>query len=290
MVEVLNNILQRFVQQMLKSKRNILAVTIFCKMLIVFVMLKIILIWSISITINNLHEFIPSSSFVVRILFSPANWASEHLSIFYSIALMFLTIALFVRWNYILGFLFFLLTLNLYRINIPIVNGSDYVLLMVSFWAIGMSMWPVKNEKWNTVLSLIFNVSVFLCQLQLVFIYLASGWDKLLSEVWRSGEAMDYVAHLDFLFNRYWFGSFDNPFLNLTLSWMTILVELLFVVLVWFKRTRLMMLFIGFVFHLIIGFMLSLPDFALIMIISYMIFLKDSDYNSVRKIFMLKPI
>lgn len=152
---------------------------------------------------------------------------------------------------------------------------------MLAFWAMGMSMWPAtKNEKWNTMVILLFNVAVFLCQLQIVFIYLISGWDKLRSDIWRSGDAMSYITHLDFFYNQQ-FGVLENHFVNLALSWITIVFELAFVVLIWFNRTRLMVLGIGVVFHLFIWFMLSLPDFALIMMISYLIFLRDGDYKSV---------
>ncbi len=281
-MERLNNLQRQFFEGFLDQKRNVFAVTVFCKALVLFVILKIGMIWSVSSAIVELHQFVPSSSFVVRILFSPAYWACDYLTFFYSLSLVFLIVILLIRWNYIVGFLFFLLVINLYRINLPITNGSDYVLFMLAFWAIGMSRWPaLKSEKWNTILILLFNVSVLLCQLQIVFIYLTSGWDKLMSEIWRSGDAIDYIAHLDFFFNKQ-LGLANHHFLNLTLSWITIVFELAFVVLVWFNRTRKVVLVMGVLFHLIIWFMLSLPDFALIMMISYLIFLKDEDYKFVR--------
>lgn len=282
---MLNNVEHRFSQQFLDEKQNTWAIAVFCKALVVFVIVKIIVVWSVSLSINDLHIFIPSPSLLIRILFSPAGWASDHLSFFYSLSLLFLGFALFIRWNSFIGVLFFLLVLNLYRVNVSIANGADYVLLMLAFWAIGMGLgWPsVKSKKMNIVLILIFNVSVLLCQLQIVFIYLISGWDKLMSEVWRSGDAMSYIYHLDFLYN----GNFRLPeshFINRMLSWLTIVFELAFVILIWFNRTRLMVLGIGLVFHLIIWFMLSLPDFALIMMISYLVFLKDEDYQYIRNL------
>ena len=60
---------------------------------------------------------------------------------------------------------------------------------------------------------------------------------------------------------------------------MTILFELAFVVLVWFKKTRIPILIIGIFFHLFIWIVMSLPDFATTMIISYILFLKDTDYH-----------
>ncbi len=271
-------------------KQNAFAVSVFCKALVVFVVLKIGLIWSISEGLIALREFTPSPSFVVRILFSPAQWGSEHLSVFYWLCLVFLTVVLFLRWNYVIGIIFFLLVINLYRLNVSISNGSDYVLIMLAFWSIGMSTWSAINNKyWNAMMILVFNATVLLCQLQIVFIYLVSGWDKLTSQVWRSGDAMNYIAHLDFFYNQR-FDMLDNHYVNLTLSWITIVFELAFVILIWFKRTRLILLIIGITFHFIIWVMLTLPDFALIMMISYLIFLKDSDYNLIQKGIRLKPL
>jgi len=287
---MLSDFQQRFFQYFLDRKQNTFAVKVFSKALIFFVFVKVALLWSLYIYIAKLHQFDPSPSSFFRILFWPAYFASKHPSVFLSLCLLFLTVILFIKWNSIIGFLFFLLVLNLYRLNTPIVNGSDFVLFMLVFWSIGMNTWSLmRNEKWNTILILVFNVSVLLCQFQIVFIYLISGWDKITSEIWRSGDAMSYIYHLDFLYNRS-FGSLENQFANLTFSWAAIVFELAFVALVWFRQTRLIVLGIGVIFHLIIWLTLSLPDFALIMIISYLIFLKDTDYKILRKKLKLKPL
>ncbi len=279
-MERLTNLQALFYNRFLDARQNTFAVKLFCKILVLYVILKIILIWKVSRSIVSLQEFVPSPSFVIRTLFFPAQWGTQHILIFYGVCLIVLAIILFVRWNYLSGSIFFLLTLNLFRINVPIANGSDYVLIMLSFWSIGMASWPVlKNEKWNTTLILIFNVAVFCCQLQIVFIYFVSGYDKLTSEVWRSGNAIQYITHLDFFYNQR-LALPNIHFLNFTLSWIVILFELCFAVLIWTKRKRLILLAVGVIFHLVIWFALSIPDFGLIMIISYLIFLRDSDFKS----------
>ena len=79
------------------------------------------------------------------------------------------------------------------------------------------------------------------------------------------------------MFNPAFAGIFDNPAVQLILSWLTILFELAFAVLVWFKKTKIPMLVMGIVFHFFIWIVLSLPDFAAVMIVSYIIFLDDAD-------------
>jgi hypothetical protein len=54
--------------------------------------------------------------------------------------------------------------------------------------------------------------------------------------------------------------------------------ELLFV-LVWFRPLRVPILITGVLFHLGIWIVMSLPDFALVMMVSYLVFLTDKDYT-----------
>ena len=129
---------------------------------------------------------------------------------------------------------------------------------------------------------MIFNLGLVLCQLQIVNVYLVSGLDKLLSETWRSGDSFAYISHLDFYYNPLLPKMFENNPMNVILSWCTILFELLFVALVWTKRARLPILAIGVLFNLFIWIVLSIPDFALLMIISFLIFLKDEDYQQLK--------
>ena len=101
--------------------------------------------------------------------------------------------------------------------------------------------------------------------------------DKLLSEAWRSGEAFVYIRHLEFFYNPVLPRGFENNAWDFVLSWCTILFELSFVVLIWNRHTRIAAIIIGVIFNLFIWIVLSIPDFALLMILSFVIFLKDED-------------
>src|SRR5262249_34667257 len=118
-----------------------------------------------------------------------------------------------------------------------------------------------------------------LCQLQVAAIYLKSGVDKIMSSAWRSGEVFHFMAQIDESLNPFFIPLLNNSIVNGFLAWATILFELAFPVLVWFRRTRNTALLAGIVFHLLIGWMHDLTDFALVMIVSYLIFLKDADYE-----------
>lgn len=258
---------------------------LFFKGLVLFTLVKVVGLISFSRTVMAYHEITLPRSLGGKMLLAPAFLANENIDIFYVAAILFLIVALVVKPNYFTTILFFWLTFNLYIINLPFANGADLVLFMLALWCIPISTWPrLVSEPASTIQKAVHNAGIILCQLQLVFIYLVSGWDKLISEMWRSGQAFDYIIHLDTLYNPVFAGAFDNPFLQLILSWTTILFELTFVILVWIERSRLLMLTAGVFFHLFIWIVISLPDFASVMIVSYIIFLKDKDYHQLRKL------
>jgi len=228
------------------------------------------------------HALESDDSLVKAFLMLPSILAQHYPALFLGISLAFLCVAFFLSWNYITAVLFLLLIINLNRIQFLMSNGGDSVVLMLAVWMIGMVDNPAKEERSRVVRYFIFNVAVLLCQVQVVLIYFVSGWDKVSSVVWRTGEAFAYIPHLDFMFNQGFTEFLSDSVTNAILSWMTIAFELTFVIAVWFGKTRLWVLAIGTVFHVMIAITLSIPDFAAVMIVSYLIFLKDSDYTRLR--------
>ena len=260
------------------------ATRIFFRSLVLYTLLKVSLTWPLSRMIAVHHTISFPRSLAAKILVGPAYLYSQTPDIFYASVICLLVAIIILDPSYLTNTVFFWLALNLYIINLPITNGSDIVLFMLAIWCIPLSRRPVFKEPYPKVLQITaHNLALICCQLQVVFIYLGSGIDKLLSEVWRSGEAFEYIRHLEVLYNPVLPSFFANDLWNPILSWATILFELLLVALVWTKKFRIPALITGMIFHLFIWIVLSLPDFALMMMISLMIFMKDSDYDAMKK-------
>jgi hypothetical protein len=257
---------------------------IFFRALVIYTFVKILFIWKVSATILQYHTMSFPRSVLGKVLLVPAILANAYLNAFYIGAVSFLVLAFFLRQNYIVRFLFFYLTFNLYVINLPLANGSDIVLFMLSLWCIPMGRFgPIKmNDKWH-LQKVLYNLAVLLCQIQIVNTYLISGLDKLLSETWRSGDAFTYIRHLEFFYNPVLPQGLENSAWNFILSWCTILFELSFVVLILNRHTRIATIIVGVIFNLFIWIVLSIPDFALLMIISFVIFLKDEDFQVLKR-------
>lgn len=272
-----------FIDYLTFDFNNRVAARLFFLALVVFMILKIGMIWSLSHVVMDHHKLSLPRSWMGKMLLAPAFLADYNIDLFFIAVLVFLVFAFLVKSHVVVNAIFFWLTFNLYIVVLPFANGSDLVLFMLALWCIPLATHPVfRSPALNLFQKAAFNTGVLLCQLQVIFIYLVSGYDKVLSEVWRSGVAIDYITHLTSLYNPLFEGWFEVRLVQQILSWLTILFELAFVVLIWVQRTRLMMLAIGVIFHLFIWFVLSLPDFALIMMISYIIFLKDSDLLRLR--------
>lgn len=206
-------------------------------------------------------------------MYAPIKLAQYDLTMFLIVFLIMLVLALMLKVNYFIAALIFWLSLNLSRLAYPFVNGSDYVLNLFLFLSVFLSVTPVfKSEVLRKNQIVIANFALLICRIQLCLIYLLSGFDKVTSSAWRSGDAIHSIVNLEFFMNPHITIPASKSF-YLMIAWVVILFELAFPVLIWFKRLRIYVLSAGILFHLIIIFVLSLPDFGLIMLLLYTLFI-----------------
>ncbi len=121
------------------------------------------------------------------------------------------------------------------------------------------------------------NLFLLACKIQLAIVYLFAGLFKLHGSYWLNGEALYYVLSLR---------EFSHPVLQSWLldqtvllkmgTWIGLGYQLLFPLLVWFRKTKMPLLMIGILFHLVVAFGFGLPDFGLFMIVSYTMFVSNS--------------
>lgn len=264
---------------------------LFFRSLVAFTIVKMVLLLSFSRQVMAHHNITLPRSWIGKLFLGPSFLANYNVDIFFSIAIVCLVVIFLKRPNYLTTAFFFWLALNLYVVYLPFANGSDMLLVMLALWYIPVATQPVFKSEMGAILQkAVFNTGMIFCQLQVIFIYFISGADKLISKAWRSGEAFDYIAHLETMYNPLLSGVFEEPTLKLILSWSTILFELGFVILVWFERTRLPVLLTGIFFHLFIWIVMSLPDFASLMMLSYILFLKDRDLDRFQNLFRRSPL
>jgi hypothetical protein len=112
-----------------------------------------------------------------------------------------------------------------------------------------------------------------LIQYQLAIVYLASFFWKAKGSTWWNGTALFYVLNLREI-RRFPVPHFFYDVWMLRLeSWFALAFELLFPLLVWFRKFRNPLLIAGLLFHLSLEYALNVPMFEWDILIAYVLFL-----------------
>lgn len=123
---------------------------------------------------------------------------------------------------------------------------------------------------------LLHSVGCRLLQLQILTIYIYSAMEKIRGTSWWKGDAIwtiltnEQLVKIDMGFLSY------IPALVAMLTFFIVLYELYFPILVWIPKTKYWTLAFGVVFHLLIGFIMNIPYFSVLVVLSYLVFL---DYD-----------
>ncbi len=261
-----------FITDWLIQERGNFWITVFCKSLYVFLILKILMSWGVVQTIVQYYPYAPHSWWV-NLFYAPLLLAQPHTELFLSCFLGILSISLFIRINYISAFLISWFSISLTRLTFPILNGSDLVLNLFLAIAIFMPVWPAAKHSGAKVFQEhISSIAIVFARIELALIYLISGYDKLISEAWHSGAAVYSIMNLDLYYNPIFKIDTNETGYSL-MGWGVIIFELGFAFLIWFRKFRNVFLIGGIIFHLGIIVVLGLYDFGLMMIITYFVFL-----------------
>lgn len=119
-----------------------------------------------------------------------------------------------------------------------------------------------------------------LIQIQLCVIYAFSGFEKLKGTTWWDGTALwtvlanPQMVVMDFSWVRV------IPWIVVAFAFSTILFEIYFPVLVWFRKCRTPLLMIGVSFHIGIAAVMALFSFAMVMMAPYVLFVKEESLRS----------
>lgn len=114
-----------------------------------------------------------------------------------------------------------------------------------------------------------------LLQLEIAYVYLSSCIAKCMNPRWIHGIALRDV--LSSPVYAEWPRYFDFFPVVVTLTWMTLVFELVFPLAVWWKRWRPWMILWGIGFHVGIDAMMVIPVFSAMMIVCYAAYLTDGE-------------
>ncbi len=255
-------------------------IAFFRKVLMGFLLFNTLFLLSYSKILYGVHSyFIPfnaSNNVVLRVLslLEKPQFAA-HWQWFVGGQIFSILVCLFLPYKRVSTILVYFFTISLYHKTIPIQNAGFNLLVMVLFMLIFMDEKADQTKQLNlrTINITISNFAVLAARFQVIIMYVVASWFKLYGESWRDGTAFYYVLFTD-TFSHPWFRDLfiSNSFIIHIISWFALGFQLLFPVLVWFKRTKSVMLMLGVFFHVMIMIVMGIIDFGIIMIIMYLLF------------------
>lgn len=195
----------------------------------------------------------------------------------------------------ILTLIAWLLQIAFLQRNYSIAFGADLIGGIFLFYMIftqscaELSAWTWFKKKFlgktSKVVSSDIFTSVFyrIIQVQLCVIYFYTGLEKLKGNSWWDGTALWSVfANPQMMVADFtWLKNF--PLLVVMMTFVTVLFEVYFPVLVWVRKTRIWLLLAGVGFHIGIGVFMHLYSFAFVMMAPYILFVSKRDFENLRR-------
>lgn len=163
-------------------------------------------------------------------------------------------------------------------------NGGDnllYFLLMYMTFTNSFKFFSVGNYKESKISNLISNLGFLAILLHLTLIYFVSGIHKLHSDLWFNGVAIYYILNIERFCSPLNHLISKNAFIIAFLTYSTILFEILFPILIWFKNFRVFFLFAGLLMHLGIYFFMMIYDFEILFIMIYGFYISNERWQKI---------
>lgn len=189
-------------------------------------------------------------------------------------------ISFFTKQQRALSFIIYFFAFTLYNRALTIQNGGTNLVIILLFYNLFLNENASKNHesKYSIVDTLLSNLSFSMIRIQILIVYAIAGFYKLTGMHWIDGTALYYVLQID---------QFTNPFARTYMltndfiiyagTYFTLGVQLLFPFMVNFSLTRRWIILAGTILHLVIVFVVGLPDFGFAMIAVYTIFYTNDE-------------
>lgn len=151
-----------------------------------------------------------------------------------------------------------------------ITNGGSHLINILLFFNLFMRE---DDSRENSINNLLSNLSFYAGQIQICIMYFFAAFFKYQGHDWISGEALTILAANNMYSTPFFQQLFSIEWIAKTGTYFSLAYQTLFPFLIWIKKTKKIMLGMGFVFHLFILLMAGVGDFALFVIASYTLFL-----------------
>jgi hypothetical protein len=203
---------------------------------------------------------------------------AEYYPLFIAGQMASLAIGLTGRLPRVSAILVFWFTKNLNAHAWVILNGGHNLIEVMLLYIIIMGGGPGKHHPGCLVGRLDVtskNFALLAAQLQIALVYCVSGTAKISGHLWQHGVALYYVLNTPEYSSSIAKRIASSDMLVTAGSYGTIVFMLSFPALVWFGKSRLVVLCVGVLLHLGIAFVMGLMDFGFAMIACYAVFIPE---------------
>ncbi len=208
--------------------------------------------------------------------------------------ILFLSAALLTigLWSRAAAVVSFLLLISFQHRDMIILNGGDTLLRCMSFYLLfadsGASCSVDRLVRvWRGIergdqVAMVEAWPQRLMQLQLSAVYISTVLSKLEGQEWLNGTALYFALHLTDLQRFPTFGLIDHAWFYVPSTYFTLAAEFSLGTLIWVPRLRPYVLMVGVVLHTVIEYLMNVPLFEYIMVLSYINFVPFDWVDSAR--------
>lgn len=237
---------------------------------------------------NTNIPFLKQGSYgLVNFLSHPAMSAYDWMYMVFIIGqLVFLTLGLLRKLPILSSIMIYFFTVNLFLKGYLAFTGGEVLVNLVLFYLIFIQKSKSKTGPFYDLQQVFSNTFYWIILIQVCVLYFFSSFYKLFDYHWYEGSAIMYVSRID-VYSSFIFESIfsENLVLSMIVTYLTLAYQILFPILVWFKKIKIPFLVIGTLFHLGIAFGMGLFTFGAIMIIVYILFLNDNQIQKMKDLF-----
>jgi hypothetical protein len=166
--------------------------------------------------------------------------------------------------------------LNIHNKTYGTLTGGDFLLNQLLFYNFFLSGRKVtRQDLWGDTRVLMHNAGLAAMIAQVCLVYLVSGIAKLVDPDWLSGRAITMIAGVEHFRTYVLAPDYRIEWIEQAINYFVLLYQVLFPVLIWFRKLKMPLLLAGVLMHLYIALGMGLVSFGAIMIVCYLLFLPD---------------
>jgi hypothetical protein len=278
-----------FFTKLYEQPQHLIYLAVFRAYIAFHLLKKLLLQWTSLETLYGLDSFVvKSDSYIFHIA---VNWHwfqanYQLLAFLYMIVLVLFAFGIGKHFTSLAVFIF----VEIFQgMNNYVLNGGDnllkfqtlYMVFCDSYQYLSFSKLKFKSDVTQKISNMLTNLAVCSIIIHLALVYFTTGLHKAHADVWFNGVATYYTLSLERFAGTEYNALFvkNGYFVTLT-TYFTLLWELSFAFVAWYKKLRPYVLLCGVMLHLGIYIFMMIHDFQILYIMTYGFFFTDNEIRS----------